>query len=177
MITLDEISLMEPTEAYAEQIWAYRARFLESKEDDGGCGMLLDSETFEAWLTVTRAMTKPETCPEGRVPSDCYMAIRISDNKLVGMIDLRHHIDHPILGTWGGHIGYSVHPEERRKGYATRMLQLDLDKARQLGLQRVMVTCDDGNIASERTIVNNGGVYDNSVPVDGRMVKRFWIEL
>ncbi len=41
----------------------------------------------------------------------------ILDNRVVGAIDLRHHIDHPILGTWGGHCGYSVRPSERRKGY------------------------------------------------------------
>ena len=93
------------------------------------------------------------------------------------MIDMRHHIDHSILGAWGGHIGYSVHPDERRKGYATRMLQLDLENARKLGLQRVMVTCDDGYLGSEKTIGKNGGVYEKDVPVDRRMVKRFWIEL
>ena len=174
---MDEIRLIPPTEAYADQIWEYRARFLETKEDEGGCGSLLECDTIEEWLAKTRAMTDPVTCPEDRVPADCYMAIRTSDNRLVGMIDLRHHIDHPILGTWGGHIGYSVHPDERRKGYATRMLQLNLENARKLGLQRVMVTCDDDNIASERTIRKNGGLYEKDVPVDGRMVKRFWIEL
>lgn len=174
---MDDIRLIPPTVAYADQIWEYRTRFLESKEDDGGCGALLECDTIEQWLAKTRSMTDPATCPEDRVPADCYMAVRISDDKLVGMIDLRHHIDHPILGTWGGHIGYSVHPDERRKGYATRMLQLNLDNARKLGLQRVMVTCDDGNIGSEKTILNNGGVYEKSVPVDERMVKRFWIEL
>ena len=174
---MDEIRLIEPTETYADQIWEYRTRFMESREDDGGCGMLLDCETFEEWLEITRAMTSAATCPEGRVPSDCYLAVRTSDHKLVGMIDLRHHIDHPILGTWGGHIGYSVHPDERFKGYATRMLQLNLENARKLGLRRVMVTCDDGNIGSEKTIVKNGGIYEKDVPVDGRIVKRFWIEL
>lgn len=174
---MDDIRLMPPTEAYMEQLIDYRTRFMESQEDSGGCGMLLECDTIAEWLRTTRAMTDPATCPKDMVPSDCYMAIRQSDDRLVGMIDLRHHIDHPILGTWGGHIGYSVHPAYRRKGYATRMLQLNLDNARKLGLQRVMVTCDDGNIGSEKTILNNGGVYEKSVPVDGRMVKRFWIEL
>ncbi len=174
---MDHIRLIEPTEEYTDQIWEYRARFQESQEDSGGCGSLLDCESVEEWLAETRALSRPETCPEGRVPADLYLAVRTSDNRLVGMIDLRHHIDHPILGTWGGHIGYSVHPDERRKGYATRMLALNLENARKLGLERVMVTCDDDNLASEKTIVKNGGVYEKDVPVDGCMVKRFWIEL
>ena len=124
-----------------------------------------------------RTLARMERGADGSVPSSTYLAVRRSDDRLVGIIDLRHHIDHPILGTWGGHIGYSVHPDERRKGYATRMLQLDLENARKLGIQRVMVTCDDGNTASEKTILKNGGVYEKDVLVDGRVVKRFWIEL
>ena len=174
---MDDIRLIVPDESYREQIWEYRTRFMETGEDNGGCGSLLECDTFEAWLRETRAHNDPATCPEGRVPSDLYLAVRTADNRLVGMIDLRHHIDHPILGTWGGHIGYSVHPEERRKGYATRMLQMNLDNARRLGMEKVLVTCDEDNTASERTILKNGGVYETMVPVDDRMVKRFWIEL
>lgn len=174
---MDEIRLIIPTADYADQIWEYRARFAESKEDSGGCGDLLDCATVQEWLDFSAAQADPARCPEGRVPSDTYLAVRTGDHRLVGMIDLRHHIDHPILGTWGGHIGYSVHPDERRKGYATRMLQMDLENARRLGISRVLITCDDGNIASEKTILRNGGVYENSIPVEGRMVKRFWIEL
>ena len=52
------------------------------------------------------------------------------DNKIVGIIDFRHHINHPILGTWGGHCGYSVRPSERGKGYAKEMLRLNIQNAK-----------------------------------------------
>ena len=170
------IRLVQPSMDYDGEIMALRAELLAAQDADdfAGCSGLDDYDTTHAWLAHLAEMKKGMT---PSVPSDSYIAVREGDNRVVGVIDLRHHIDHPILGTWGGHIGYSVHPDERRKGYATRMLQLDLENARRLGLQRVMVTCDDGNIASEKTILKNGGVYERDVPVDGRMVKRFWIEL
>mgnify|MGYP003483091531 CR=1 FL=1 len=90
-------------------------------------------------------------------------------------IDLRHHINHPILGTWGGHCGYSVRPCERRKGYAKEMLRLNILNAKALGIPKLLVTCHDNNIASEKTILANGGLFEKTIDVDGRNIKRYWI--
>ena len=111
------------------------------------------------------------------MPSHVYLAMRQSDGRLVGIIDLRHHIEHPILGLWGGHMGYSVRPDERGKGYAREMLRLNLENCRQRGLEKVMVTCSRDNPASERTILGCGGVFEKEVLVDGEWIKRYWITL
>ena len=88
---------------------------------------------------------------------------------------MRHHINHPILGTWGGHIGYYVRPTERKKGYASEMLRLNLLNAKQLGIDKVLVTCDADNIGSEKTILANGGVFEKEILVDDCIMKRYWI--
>ena len=105
----------------------------------------------------------------------CGLAIRRRDDKVVGVIDLRHHINHPILGTWGGHCGYSVRPSERGKGYAKEMLRLNMQNAKSMGIEKLLITCDLKNAASEKTILANGGVYENTINVDGRDLKRYWI--
>ncbi|MBR5969669.1 MAG: GNAT family N-acetyltransferase, partial [Lachnospiraceae bacterium] len=78
----------------------------------------------------------------------------------------------------GGHIGYSVCHSERRKGYATEMLRMILPVCRNLGLERILVTCLEGNEGSRKTILHNGGVYEKTVhePKENVRLKRYWID-
>lgn len=97
---------------------------------------------------------------------------------IVGVSRLRHVLNAKLEDV-GGHIGYDVRPSERRKGYGARLLALTLERARSLGLPRVLLTCDTDNVASARIIEKNGGVLaSQSVsPATGVMVSRYWIEL
>lgn len=174
---MSKIKLVKPTVEYAEDIMTYREDFLQSGDSMAGCGSLRDQNTVEDWLHEIDLLENEETCPEGKVCSSTYLAVRVDDNRIVGIIDFRHHIDHPILGLWGGHIGYSVRPSERRKGYAREMLKQVLQKCREHGLSKVMVTCDENNIASKKTIISNGGIFEKDVLVDGETTKRYWISL
>lgn len=175
------IKLVEPSLEYAADIWAFRAEILEKDADTedqfAGCMSLDTSSSAEEWIEICRLRKSEETCQKvgTAVPSHMYLAVRKSDNRIVGIIDLRHHIDHPILGTWGGHCGYSVRPSERGKGYAKEMLRLNIQNARTLGIEKMLITCDVDNTASEKTILGNGGVFENTIEVDGTVMKRYWI--
>lgn len=169
------IRLVKPTVEYDEEIMSYRTVFLENGEMIHGGSMLEEYDSTEKWLAHLEEFSS--RCPEGFVPSDTFLAVD-GDNRVVGLIDCRRHIDHPILGEWGGHIGYSVRPSERRKGHAKEMLRQALEIYRGRGIGKVLVTCDVGNTASERTILANGGVFEREVDDgSGHGIKRFWITL
>ena len=180
---MNDLKLVEATPEYAEQLWQFRSEVFEHDPDDGnrfaGC-MSIESASFaEEWIKMCQLRKSAATCKQGGVdvPSTTYFAVRKSDNKLVGVIDLRHHINHPILGTWGGHCGYTVRPSERGKGYAKEMLRLNIQNAKALGINKLLITCYPSNKASEKVIRANGGVYEKTVDVDGIRIQRFWIEI
>lgn len=173
------ILLRKPAKEDVKEIETFRGEIYQAGDKDAfaGCFGLDSCESVEAWIEKVELQSRPECCPKDRVPSDVYLAVRVQDNRLVGVIDLRHHIDHPVLREWGGHIGYSVRPGERGKGYAKEMLRQNLLNAKSLGLKRVMITCDSDNSASEKTILANGGVLEKEIFVEGTPMKRYWIEL
>jgi predicted acetyltransferase len=97
--------------------------------------------------------------------------------RIAGRVAIRHALN-DFLEQFGGHIGYVVVPEFRRRGYATSILRLSIQFARhRLGIRRILVTCRDNNVASIRTIEKNGGALDDIVtPPDGIRMRRYWID-
>ena len=180
---MNELKLVEATLEYAGQLWQFRKEVFEHDPDDGnrfaGCMSIESASSAEKWIKMCQMRKSEATCKQAGVdvPSTTYFAIRISDNKLVGVIDLRHHINHPILGTWGGNCGYTVRPSERGHGYAKEMLRMNLQNAKALGIKKVLVTCYHSNKESEKVIRANGGVYEKTVVVDGIKIQRFWINI
>jgi predicted acetyltransferase len=94
----------------------------------------------------------------------------------LGAISLRHTLNDFLLHA-GGHIGYGVRPTARGRGLASRALRAVLPEARSLGLARVLVTCQDNNLGSARTIENNGGVLEDVRDTDLGRTRRYWITL
>lgn len=175
---MEEFVLVKPSEKYAEQILEYRREFIVAGNSMDGCGPIRRVKTAEEYLQICREYEDPATVPSHLVPATQFFFIRKSDDKLVGMIQVRHKLN-DYLARFGGHIGYSVRLSERRKGYAKEMLRMTLPKCRELGLDKVMITCLEDNIGSEKTILANGGVYYSTEyePIECENVKRFWILL
>ena len=173
-----DIYLVQPDESYRQAILEYRNEFVANDEVIHGSGGLDQVDTFDEWMQKIRNDQDPATVPEGRVPATEFLAIRKSDNRLIGVIQVRHELNDFLL-KHGGHIGYSVRKSERRKGYATQMLQQALDFCQnELGLDRTLITCDKDNRGSAKVIVLNGGILENEFITDeGTVVQRYWISL
>lgn len=172
---MDSIILMQPDETMLDEITAYRNAMLAAGSSMDGCGALKRFAAAE-WLQFVGSLSSEETCPPHWVPSTQFVCVRQTDGRIVGMIDLRHRLN-DFLAEYGGHIGYSVRPDERRKGYAKWMLAHVLPEARKLGLSRVLVTCDDDNEGSVRTIEANGGVFERTARLEDELLRRYWIDL
>ena len=183
IIDSGDFFLVEPSEIYAEQIREYRQDFLDTDCSMDGCGPLRKCEDPITYISECQKYTVRETVPDGSVVATQFLYVRKADNHLVGMIQVRHYFN-DYLSKYGGHIGYSVKPCERKKGYATSMLRAVLPYCKEIGLNKILITCIDGNIGSEKTILNNGGVYESTAyeprkrfRLERCKLKRFWITL
>jgi predicted acetyltransferase len=137
-----------------------------------------DDEPWASYLKRLKRLKRIRTgaeVPDGWVP-ETFLAAEVA-GQLVGRASIRHRLNQ-WLAQWGGHIGYAVRPAFRRRGYATAILRQSLPIANDLGIQRVLVVCDEANVGSARVIERCGGVLESVVVgEDGSTGKRrYWFE-
>lgn len=144
----------------------------------GSFDHVLEGETYEECMDRYYKIQDNEYAKSiDRCPGKTYFLIRKNDNKLIGMINIRHHLT-PKMLVHGGHIGYGIRPTERRKGYNKINLYLGLLKAlEEFNLDKVMLDCDVKNLGSDKTIQALGGVLERTDidDYDGVLTNVYWI--
>jgi len=112
---------------------------------------------------------------KGFVPATLYFLIDNS-GRILGGIHFRHYLNERLRQN-GGHIGYGVRKSERRKGYAHKMLKLLLEEIKKSDIDKVMITCDDDNVGSAKTIESCNGILQDKVVFENELTRRYWIKI
>ena len=174
----ENLYLRTPTIEDKEIIWNFRQEFFDYDSYSAGDSGLKLKETFEEWFNKVEEGSKIETLPEGRVLCTQFLTFRNSDNKLVGMINVRHTLN-DYLEKFGGHIGDCIRPTERQKGYATEQKKICLQFCKNIGLTKVLITAKSENEFSIKSIVKCGGILENQLleEENNQLYNRYWINI
>lgn len=184
MIENKELILLRPSKDLENKIMEYRQEFIQynkNKNNINGSCSLHRFDSFDEWLDRVNICATDESLSPYKTIASTFVAVRKSDNKIIGTIQLRHTLTKELRDD-GGNIGYAIRPSERRKGYATQMLSLVLEFCKELGLDKVLLDCDETNIASEKTMIKCGAIFDRNQDIsllDGGVetVHQYWIYL
>jgi predicted acetyltransferase len=153
---------------------AFLAAHETMKAEGFSFGFQGDDEPFTDYVERAEAQRRGERLKPGFVAATFLVAV--VDGAIVGRSSVRHELNDFLLRE-GGHIGYCVLPDHRRRGYATEILRQSLVIVRSIGVDDVLVTCDDDNEGSAAVIERCGGALESVVEAvdDGRAVRRYWI--
>jgi len=171
-----KIKLIRPTIEHKKQALAYRQEHFDYDEYIINGSELFDQiDSYEEWLNKVNNNRNQETVDVNWVVSDTFFAIDLERDYIVGIIDLRHTLNDFLKDF--GHCGYSVRPSERNKGYASAMLRQLQDEARAIGLSELLLSVEQANEASIKTIKKNGGLYHRSFKHNDTLANVYKIEL
>ncbi|WP_113906579.1 GNAT family N-acetyltransferase [Aliidiomarina celeris] len=162
------MKLILPNESFAESYHQYIAEL--GKEERYPFPLDFDASDFAALLERIENFRQGINLPEGYVPSTTYWLV--SGDKLVGVSNLRHHLNERIAHA-GGHIGLGIRPSERGKGFGNLLMKLTIEQAKARGIQPVHIHCYADNQASAKTIRANGGELHSEITDGGHTVQRY----
>jgi len=167
------MKLIKPNKKY-EKSWKKALEEFEKEQVSGFWNFPAKPSNLDEYIQRTIDHSNAKNIPENLVPATTYWLI--DKNEFVAHINIRHKLNDKLKKI-GGNIGYSVRPSAHKKGYGTNILKLALPKAKEIGLKKALITCDDGNIASEKIIERNGGKLKEISNFEGKKIRRYWIDL
>lgn len=171
------LKLVKPSKTH-EQAWkAVVSEFNDNNERITPFALAMNCIDYDTYLELTEKYETNNGIPLEYVPAKTFFLMEDGNDMILGAVNIRLYLNAGLLQT-GGHIGYGVAPSQRRKGYASKMLELTLEHCKSIGLRKVLVTCDKSNTGSMRTIIKNDGVLeDEFIEENQNVVLRFWIEI
>ena len=159
------ITLKRPAKENETEALAFKQEFIDYGTPTINGSELLDQmDSYDEWLRSVTDNMSSDTVNPSWVVTDTYFAFDDND-RIVGIIDLRHELNDFLKDF--GNSGYSVRPSERRKGYATQMLHLIIQRAGEIGMSRLQLGVERSNEPSVKTIKKNGGIYERSFTFEG----------
>lgn len=169
------LRLVVPTETYENGWYSIVKEFEDAGEKITPYSLKAHANDYSNYLRITKDISNGVNL-NGLVQADTFFLVDGKNAYILGAINIRYELN-DYLFNFGGHIGYGIRPSERRKGYASQMLELALIICGAKGMEKVLITCDRDNIGSAKTIINNGAILENEVLEGNKVVQRYWIML
>ncbi len=166
------LELVKPTAEMEKMILEFISEFKQHNEHTiNGCCGLTRYENYSDWLSYIENVEKGLIVD--RIPSSTLVAVD-KEKSVIGIIDIRHYLNDEHF--YSGHIGYSVRPDKRNKGYGEEILRLGLEKSKELNIDKLLLTCKTDNISSQRIIERNNGILEKEIVDDGESYLVYWIK-
>ncbi len=180
---MEKLFLEKPTINRKEDAIDYLKEHVIYNSDMNGTGSMdrcLDDLSYEEWIIEQEKRGEYKYATSiNRCPSKTFFVVRESDNRIIGMINIRYQISKELLNNGASHIGYGIRPTERRKGYAKIALYLGIIEEQKMGEDNILLDCNLDNIGSNKTILALGGVLDKTEidPNDNEMTNYYYINV
>ncbi|HLD31398.1 MAG TPA: GNAT family N-acetyltransferase [Patescibacteria group bacterium] len=161
--------LIKPTLKYKKSFQNGLREFLKIDQQNEG-----NPAKVEEYIKESRRYKRGTDLPKGMVPASTFWLI--DNDTFIGRVSIRHKLN-KNLRNFGGHIGYAIRPSKRKRGYGNKILTLALKEAKKLNLNKVLVTCNETNIASQKIIEKNKGRLQQKKVYQGERLRFYWIDL